>query len=251
VEGVSLITALTAASRPVSPEASGGRVARCGRWLIATLCLVVVSGAGPLPTLARAQAPLTREPITVAADNCACWQEGGYDVWHLKGNCYLNQGLTYARGAEAVVWIDARQQPTKVIAYFESGSGEAATFGSGNGSSLRGPQRASTAFHRLETTSELRWMAPAPLPAPQTKPAIYERGLTQFNPDRRRQVLLAQYNELAPGPAGQALPPGMRKFEIYPRSDSLPNLDWNPNEAGQHVGVASGGIRMLIEGLPT
>src|SRR5690606_22639100 len=37
------------------------------------------------------------DPITVAADGGRHWVEGAYDVYLLQGNCYINQGLTYAR----------------------------------------------------------------------------------------------------------------------------------------------------------
>ena len=222
----------------------------------AAICLCGAANSAEFTNDIRAAAPNPQEPITVAADSCTRWQEGVYDVWHLKGNCYLNQGLTYARGAEAVLWIDARnapQQPTKVIAYFEAGGGAPTTveFRQGEATVL-GQQQGSTSFQRMETFSPLRWKLPSPLPAAQTPPAIYHRGLEQFNPDRRRQLLLAQYNELAPAPAGQALPPGMRKFEVYQRSDAPTNLEWLPNQPnGETIGVASGGVRLLIEGLST
>ncbi|HEX5444107.1 MAG TPA: hypothetical protein VFW87_09780, partial [Pirellulales bacterium] len=58
--------------------------------------------------------------ITVAADGGTHWVEGVYDVYVLSGNCYVNQGLTYARAQQAVLWIergDARGgAPNKVIA---------------------------------------------------------------------------------------------------------------------------------------
>ena len=61
-------------------------------------------------------------PITVSADGCSRWQQGEYEVYHLRGNCYLNQGLTYARAPEAVVWVDRPEtsdEPTKMLVYFE------------------------------------------------------------------------------------------------------------------------------------
>jgi hypothetical protein len=156
-------------------------------------------------------ASTTHQPITIAADSCTRWREGVYDVWHLTGNVYLNQGLTYARGPEAVLWIDSRpleDQPTKVIAYFEAGDGERVAVDfrrngdqAGNEGVL-GQQRGSTWFQRMETTSPLKWKVPEASSAAQQRPAIYNRGLEQFNPERRRQLLLAQYTEFAPSPAG-------------------------------------------------
>ena len=42
----------------------------------------------------------------MAADGGSHWVEGAYDVYLLRGNCYINQGLTYARSREAVLWIE-------------------------------------------------------------------------------------------------------------------------------------------------
>lgn len=128
---------------------------------------------------------VAHEPITVAADWCTHWQQGVYDVWWIKGNCYLNQGLTYARGPEAVLWVDARGapgQPTKVIAYFEAGVGErvAVDFrraaGDPKADGLLGQQRGSTWFGRLETAAPLHWKLPAAAAPPAESPAIYTRG---------------------------------------------------------------------------
>ncbi len=206
-------------------------------------------------------ASTAHEPITVAADWCAQWKEGAYDVWHLRGNCYVNQGLTYARGPEAVLWVDARnypQQPIRVVAYIEGGAGEqvAVDFGNVAGDAAKhgvlGQQRGSTWFQRMETASPLKWKLPPAASAPAVTPAIYTRGVEQFNPDRRRQLLLAQYNEFAPTPAdGQALPPGVRKFQWFPRSDAPNEVQWKQLPSGETAAVVSGGIRVLIEGLPT
>jgi len=202
--------------------------------------------------------PGIHEPITVAADWCTRWREGVYDVWHLRGNCYLNQGLTYARGPEAVLWIDHREDgPAKVIAYFEAPPGGQVavdfrrTDGRASDDGVLGQQRGTTWFQRMETRAPLVWKLPAADAAPQPPPAIYHRGLEQFNPDHRRQLLLAQYTEFAPSPAGgQALPPGMVKYQIFGRSDNNPNLESIPTVDGSgRVTVVSGGVRVLIEGL--
>jgi lipopolysaccharide export system protein LptA len=63
------------------------------------------------------------DPITIAADNAQHWTQGVYEVWVLEGNCYLNQGQTYARSQGAVLWIEQGgvhgDPPHKVIAYLE------------------------------------------------------------------------------------------------------------------------------------
>ena len=61
--------------------------------------------------------------IVVAADGGNHWVEGVYDVYLLHGNCYVNQGLTYARSRDAVIWIERGGEggdpPHKVIAYLD------------------------------------------------------------------------------------------------------------------------------------
>ena len=203
------------------------------------------------------------EPITVAADWCTHWQEGVYDVWHLRGNCYLNQGLTYARGPEAVLWVDARnypRQPITVIAYFEAGASEQRRRRLRQPSRRRGKERRAgkaaqpdvvpaDGDHGAAASGSCR----RPRPPPVEKPAIYARGLEQFNPDRRRQLLLAQYNEFAPAPAGgDALPPGMRRVHACSRAATRRRSSSGRRIGdGQQAVIISGGVRLLIEGLPT
>lgn len=178
-------------------------------------------------------------------------------MWHLRGNCYIHQGLTYARGPEAVLWVDTTQKPAKVIAYMEAPQGQSVevdyrqlTDTTSDGRAL-GRQRASHWFERLETDAPLRMKIPEPVPPPASPPEIYDRGLVQFNPQRHQQLLLAQYTEFAPAPqAAQPLPPGMRRVQMFPRNDSSPEIQSKVLPNGERVAVISGGIRVLVEGLP-
>lgn len=243
-----------------SLRASWGGAVRALLVVAATSCVIAKPQAANADEIQVAHNPL--DPISVAADSATHWREGVYDVWHLRGNCYLNQGLTYSRGPEAVLWIDSRQEdgaPTKVIAYFEAGEGgdvaidyRRAPQGQG-GERFLGQQRAPSWFGRLESSAPLRWNVPAPAAAPAARPPIYERGLAEFNPDRRRQLMLAQYNEMVPtAPVGvEVLPPGMVRVQTFPRSDAGLDLDSQQVSATERVTVASGGIRILVEGLPT
>ncbi|HMO87446.1 MAG TPA: hypothetical protein PKC18_21245, partial [Lacipirellulaceae bacterium] len=201
------------------------------------------------------------EPVTVAADSCAHWQEGAYDVWHLRGNCYVNQGLTYARGGEAIVWVDARefpQRPMRVIVYMEAAGQPSVTVdygGAPTGTAQQatlGKQSLPHWFQRLETANPLKWRLPTAAGEPAERPAIYARGMEQFNPDRRRQLLLAQYNEFGPiAPGVQALPPGVRRIQVLPRYETPNEVSWRDVGGGQKAAVVSGGIRVLIDGLPS
>ena len=267
MEGVTLVIAQLATCCRRSLRANQDRRARRAQVTRALLIAISLLSATFLPFVGSRQnleaaEPQTtpansHEPITIAADSCTRWKEGVYDVWHLRGNCYLNHGLTYARGPEAVLWIDARlapNGPTKVIAYFEGSEGGhvAVDFRrpgvKANEDGLLGQQRGATWFQRIDSTAPLVWKVPTPLGETAERPPIYDRGLQQFNPDHRRQLLLAQYTEFGPPANGgvQALPPGMVKYEIFPRSDVAPNMTHDPK---QGITTLNGGVRVVIEWL--
>ena len=199
------------------------------------------------------------QPITIAADACSRWQQGVYDVYHLRGNCYINQNLTYARAPEAVIWVDhtgGTQRPTKVLVYLESVAGkkvivdyQKSTDKSDDAHSL-GKEKTNTWFERFYTTAPLNLKLPQAASEPATRPAIYQRGLEQFDPERRRQLQLAQFTEFAPvvDPA-QPLPTGMRRIQLTPRNNSSPSFNSRPTTTGERVTTLSGGIRVLVEGL--
>lgn len=205
-----------------------------------------------LPPQSVAAADAT-QPVTVAAQWCSHWRQGVYDVWHLRGGCYLNQGLTYARGEEAVLWVAQRQGGIEVIAYFETADGQQVAVDRSQGASQAGGtgrQRTPHWFARLQTASSPRLQLPAPALAPHVKPEIYYRGLAQFNPDRQRQVELAQFTEFAPTPIGvESLPAGMRRWQVFPRTDLDNNFEWKQLPSGENVALVTGGVRVVVEGL--
>lgn len=234
-------------------------MSRCA-LLIVTVVGVVYGATSHAADIGTAPAdPI--EPITVAADACSRWQQGAYEVYHLRGNCYLNQGLVYARGPEAVLWIERGEafgQATKVIAYFEDQQGKGVIVDYRDGAPTvptaqsLGRETSSTWFRRLYTAVPLRLKLPTAALAPDPRPAIYDRGLAQFDPQRRRQIALAQFTEFAPVPTGaQPLPLGMRSIQFGGRSDVLPDVLSQELPTGGRVTTATGGLRVLIEGLPT
>ena len=152
--------------------------------------------------LGRSSWPMesAHNPVTIAADRVARWDQGAFEVLHLQGSCYLNQGLTYARGPEAIVWIERSEQlggPSRLICYFESprdqgvsvdflaASGDAnlAPTSTGRNRPRIGQERANRWFARLETNVPLRLHLPDAAGEPEVAPAIYERGLAQFDPN--------------------------------------------------------------------
>ena len=65
----------------------------------------------------------SRASIVVSAERSQRLQEGQYEVWVLQGRCEIRQGDVTARSQDAVLWIDASQDPasspSKIIAYLE------------------------------------------------------------------------------------------------------------------------------------
>jgi len=240
----------------VRPERS---VSRCARWFV----LIAVAGCSLVVDCSADDIAATAEssqPISVAADWCCRWQQGVYDVWHLRGNCYVNQGLTNARGPEAILWIDntkSPQHPTKVIVYMEAPQGERVEVDyqqqsdAGGETQTLGRQSVPTWFERMHTEAGMRMKIPTPAAEPETRPAVYDRGLAQFDPQRRRQLLLAQYTEFTPAPTDtQPLPPGMRRIQLFPRNGPSTVIDSRPIDHGGRATIISGGIRVLVDGLP-
>ncbi|MCA9102878.1 MAG: LPS-assembly protein LptD [Planctomycetales bacterium] len=45
-------------------------------------------------------------PISLSADEGTTWQQGAYEIWHLRGHLEVAQGDTNAHADEAIVWID-------------------------------------------------------------------------------------------------------------------------------------------------
>ena len=156
------------------------------------------------------------------------------------------------------MWIDRTQpvgQPTKVIAYFEDLTGKGVVVDYRDASAATqtfGREEAPSWFRRLHSSAPLQLKLPTSSAKPSVLPEIYQRGLAQFDPQRRRQVMLAQFTEFAPVPLGvQAAPLGMRSIQFGGRSDVEPDVLYQALPNGQSVTTATGGFRVLIEGLPS
>ena len=59
----------------------------------------------------------------VSAEAANRWQQGGYEVWLLRGNCRIVQGEDSAQSNEAMLWIDHAEAISRdrshMIAYLE------------------------------------------------------------------------------------------------------------------------------------
>ena len=203
--------------------------------------------------------PNPQDPIEIAADTAAHWQQGAYDVWLLRGNCYVNQGLTYARSKEAVLWIEHGNpedgRPTKVIAYLEGdvdirfqqgGSGAGAALAAHTGRLVD-----KSWFGRFYTTESLQVRPTSSETEPRIKPAVFRRGMAHFDPDAGRSIRRTQFTEFGPAPVPtDPLPPGTRRIQAFPRSDVRFQAQWQQSPAGdQWVAVITSGVNLIVDGV--
>jgi hypothetical protein len=66
---------------------------------------------------------ITSDPILFGADDATRWTKGSYDVWILRGRCYVQQGETAAEAQSAVLWVkralEFDHERNTVLAYLE------------------------------------------------------------------------------------------------------------------------------------
>lgn len=197
-----------------------------------------------------------QQAIHIAADTARRWREDGHEVWLLQGDCRVSQGGKNARSRAAVLWIDraesAASPPNKVIAYFE---GDVAI----DYDDRRRNRTTSTSWlERFYSTSQIRIHTPPPRGKPPELPDIYHRGASLWAIGTESQLRPAQFTvptpqaqpEVIPAPSGQASA-GTRRIRIQRRSSVGVQAQWFPvPERNEWVAVISGGVNLLVEGLP-
>ena len=79
----------------------------------------------PLSTLPVAE---QSSEIVIRGKEARTWEQGSYEVWHIRGGAEIRQGKVVARAAEGIFWIDRAEafsgRPSKVIAYLEGSGGD-------------------------------------------------------------------------------------------------------------------------------
>ncbi|MEX2114744.1 MAG: hypothetical protein WD845_16245 [Pirellulales bacterium] len=232
--------------------------ARCARRGL----LLVLSAwlATNFASVAQAQIQLPAsnlsERIVVAADRASHWTEGAYDVYLLQGNCLVNQGLTYARGREAVVWIQqggpGGEPPHKAIVYLE---GDVTI----NYQQAEAQAKAAGAAALADKTWFGRFFSVRPIDVrpskmeqpPASRPAVYEHAAAMMAAPTDR-VQPAQFAEPIGPPPPQVVgpPPGMIRIRLQRRSnvnyDAEAMLDPATN---QWIAWFKSGVNIVVDGL--
>jgi hypothetical protein len=230
-----------------------------------------------LPSLARAEVdlPIADEAhtITIRGDSASHWEQGSYEVWHIRGKCEIRQGDVVARGAEGIFWIDRAEsfsgQSSKVIAYVEGGASDKALvdFGGQPNPQAIGPRRPQRLedkswLGRFHTTAGIQMSVPMTGGQSHVRPAIYDRGSQAWLPNRQVQhtepdgryplaggIQNAQFTgeEIAP-PIAQPRQPASRRVLIESRSSG--RLQMRSVPEGVHtITIAHGGVRVRAEGI--
>ncbi len=166
--------------------------------------------------------------ITVAADRGTHWIEGEYDVYLLDGTCYVNQGLTYARSQQAVVWIErgdaTRYEPRKVMVYLEGDveikyQDNAPAQPGGIAGAATATLKDRTWFGRFYSAAQVDVRPIALAQPPSNRPEIYTRAASHFELRRPGQAQQAQFAEpITPPPATVVPPPDMLRIRVQSRS---------------------------------
>ncbi len=213
------------------------------------LALILVGGrlaAREIPS----QSGDSGEPITIAADTALRWTEGPVDVWMLRGNCYLNQGLTYARSQQAIVWIQrpARgERAARVTVYLEGG----VSVDGGRASDAKRAKQDQSWLGRFTSLRRPQMQVARVSAAGDRKPAIYRRATARRDPQPNHLIRRTQFTtsqEAAPA-TGQT-PPGVRRISIYPRSSRLPQAKWFPSGRGDEwIVVVNSGVNLIVDGM--
>lgn len=227
-----------------------------GRFLPIVVALWIVALAKGASAEIELAPSAPSDEIVVAADRAWRWKQGSYDVWVLKGNCYLNQGLNYCRSHEAVLWVKPAQQTgdsNKVIAYLERDvrleSGGRRTMPS----DARSSRSAGDAgwLGRFFSTAPIRWNVPPPEQRPKVAPAVYERGMARREPYAEPEIQRTQFAPLD----GETIPPAapappVRRLRLFRRSSVPFQAEWLPGADGS-VGIAviTGGVNVIIDGV--
>jgi hypothetical protein len=231
------------------------RACRCcarGGWLaLVTVWL--------LTRFAHAQVQLPgghlADRVVVAADAASHWTEGSYDVYLLRGNCYVNQGLTYARSQQGVVWIERGgahgEPPHKVIAYLEGD----VTINYQQGESQTKAAGAATLtdrswFGRFYSLQPID-VRPAKLePPPPARPEVYQRASLAMGAPSD-VVRPAQFAEPIPAPPEVVgPPPGMVRVRLQRRSNVKPEVEgFAVPGTNEWVAIIKNGVNIVVDGV--
>jgi hypothetical protein len=229
----------------------------CGAALVGLMALVGPATAQPTVSDFALPPPDDRAPILFGGDEATRWTKGSYEVWVLRGRCYVQQGATAAEAQQAVLWVrrgmEFDHQRNTVIAYLE---GDVRIIDGRTDQSLEIRDRRWYGEFTSTVAPDVR--TPPPREGmPSVLPQVF------VNAEAHRDALLApirraQHVEGSPGaaaPLGPTAPlvpvvGGGRRLRAFSRSSVKVQVKWIPSPGGQEwVGLISPGVNLIIDGL--
>ena len=216
-------------------------------WLLCATLLVPTSVA--LATDFEMPIVDPQYSIRVSAREAQRWQQGMYEVWHLR-EFELRQEKAVARAREAIIWV--YRQPagqgtaSHVIVYLE-GSAQVTFAGKSFGQQtpgrppgLQGPNW----LGRFRTAREVR-IEPRSTIRAQTIPEIFERAM------EARRLDGSAYHPVSQTEDGDAretvIEGGNRSISIIPKNRVFQVEDHSDPNSNESMMTLTGGIRVTIE----
>lgn len=250
-----------------------------GAILLAIFLGIITASAQPAFAQMEFSGARREEAVQIVADEAYRYPDGQEDVWVLRGNCYINQGLVYARARQGTIWIRR------------------------NDNSPRGRHQITVYLERDVTVDQQSAVSRAannafqsPSPSPKVKAGnwlghfftdqepgvrvtrlvgstpdflqIQARAAAARDPVAGQLVRHAAFDApaaapqpaAAPRPAGTPLsnaltnpvgapPAGMRRLRAFPRSEQRLQIEWFPDHTkNEWVAILSGGVTIVIDG---
>lgn len=216
--------------------------ARAGWW-----CALVLAASSAAAHAGDHEPFNLRDKITIQADSANRWTDGKYEIWALRGRCSIQQGASFARSQEAVLWIELGrygEQKSRFTAYLEGD----VTLDATRDGTVSKLENASW-LGAFESLQPLEIKTPMPGGEPARPPGIYTRGVARRDPALSGQIRRTQYTQFSTGGIIEPTVPGTRRMRAFPRSDVPVQAKWFPNEArNEWVAVIDSGINLLIDG---
>jgi hypothetical protein len=242
-------------------------VSRCARQVVWSLLALFFAGwwsiAAPLvrgaeTVASQSQSDITtpeideRAPILFGAEEATRWTQGAYDVWVLRGRCYVQQGTTATEANEAVLWvkrgIEFDHERNTVLAYLEGDvrivDGRTAT-----------PFEIRDRVWYGEFTSNAPLQVRLPTPKegrPESLPKVFTDAQAHRDAILNPAVRPAQF--VAPTPIATVVPPAAaptgRRLRAFSRSSVKVQVKWIPSPNAQEwIGLISPGVNLIIDGI--
>ncbi|MBN1910128.1 MAG: LPS-assembly protein LptD [Pirellulales bacterium] len=194
-------------------------------------------------------------PIEVTAQTAQRWTQGNEEVWVLRGKCQILQGGDTSTSDEAVVWINQTpgQQSglRRAVAYLE---GHVSVKRSGSKDKSTSQLDDQSWIGKFESSQGVAVHVDQVAGAPSNTPELYRRAMARRMPQADqavRRTQYTQYDSIIPPQPDAPQQAATRRIRFRARSNVEPNARFTRDPAsGQLIGVVSGGVTLIVDGIP-